>query len=472
MSVTDRHLPHARRLLAVAALAFLALPAQAMNVSQLGLGQVLLFPYYTVRNGYDTLLSVTNTSASTVVARVRFREALNGREVAAFNVVLAAFDVWTGAATSNAAGDGAVIRTYDRTCTAPFFPVSAGVTGRELAFHNLAYTGSASDGASQSLDRVREGYVEVIAMAGFMSEDSRVPVLALDGFHGLPADCHSVAAAGAPDYDPTLLNPPRNVLAGAATLIHVANGIALDVPVTHIEGFSDQKPIWFPPDSPHPDLADGDAAEAAAYFDDGATFSDPIPTNSADTISALLMTDLIINEFVADGLGAMTSWVVTFPTKRHYVDRPTAVPPFTDIFGDDGTACEYYGNPIFDREQGTVMPFGTSPSPQVHSKFLCHTVDVLDVGGYPLLGDGTNHLVLKNALSRTDGVLPFFAPAGWAPLTLMGSAQGIGTAKAPVSRGGTGLPAIGFAAIVRNNASEAGNNRNYGSTIPHRHVRN
>ena len=136
----------------LAALACLALPAQAMNVSQQGLGQVLLFPYYTVRNGYDTLLSVTNTSANTVVARVRFREALNGREVAAFNLVLDAHDVWTGAATSNAAGDGALLRTYDRTCTAPAFAPGANPAAAELAFSKAAYTDTpphASDGADR-----------------------------------------------------------------------------------------------------------------------------------------------------------------------------------------------------------------------------------------------------------------------------------------------------------------------------------
>ena len=39
----------------------MATPAQALNVSQNNMGEVLLFPYYTVKNGFDTLFSVTNT---------------------------------------------------------------------------------------------------------------------------------------------------------------------------------------------------------------------------------------------------------------------------------------------------------------------------------------------------------------------------------------------------------------------------
>ncbi len=40
----------------------MATPAHALSVSGDNLGQVLLFPYYTVKNGYDTLFTVTNTS--------------------------------------------------------------------------------------------------------------------------------------------------------------------------------------------------------------------------------------------------------------------------------------------------------------------------------------------------------------------------------------------------------------------------
>ena len=48
-------------------------PVHAMNVSQNNTGEVLLFPYYTVKNGYDTVFTVTNTSDKTAVFKIRFR---------------------------------------------------------------------------------------------------------------------------------------------------------------------------------------------------------------------------------------------------------------------------------------------------------------------------------------------------------------------------------------------------------------
>ena len=75
-------------------------PAHAMNVSQNNVGEVLLFPYYTVKNGFDTVFTVTNTSDKTAVFKVRFREALNSREVRDFNVILSPHDHWAAAVTS------------------------------------------------------------------------------------------------------------------------------------------------------------------------------------------------------------------------------------------------------------------------------------------------------------------------------------------------------------------------------------
>ena len=56
--------------------------AQAVNVSENGLGNVLIYPYYTVKkdingNSYNTLMSVVNTTASTKAVKVRFREGKN-----------------------------------------------------------------------------------------------------------------------------------------------------------------------------------------------------------------------------------------------------------------------------------------------------------------------------------------------------------------------------------------------------------
>ncbi|MGA9335964.1 MAG: hypothetical protein WBV39_16915, partial [Rudaea sp.] len=47
----------------IAGVAGIASMANAVNLNPDGLGQVLLYPYYTVNSGQNTLLSVVNTTA-------------------------------------------------------------------------------------------------------------------------------------------------------------------------------------------------------------------------------------------------------------------------------------------------------------------------------------------------------------------------------------------------------------------------
>src|SRR6186713_3300414 len=74
--------------------------AQAVHINQDGLGQALVYPYYTARsvganNAYATALSVVNTTASAKAVKVRFLEGKNSREVLDFNLFLSPKDVWT-----------------------------------------------------------------------------------------------------------------------------------------------------------------------------------------------------------------------------------------------------------------------------------------------------------------------------------------------------------------------------------------
>ena len=74
--------------------------AEAVNLTPEGLGQALIYPYYTVRNGangfaYNTLLSVVNTTDTAKAVKVRFLEGKNSKEVLDFNLFLSHHDVWT-----------------------------------------------------------------------------------------------------------------------------------------------------------------------------------------------------------------------------------------------------------------------------------------------------------------------------------------------------------------------------------------
>src|SRR5439155_22375469 len=144
--------------------------AQAVNVNPNGLGQVLLYPYYTVRadnliNPYNSLLSVVNSTNSVKAVKVRFVEGVDSQEVLDFNLFLSPNDVWTTAILPDAGGGGKIVTT-DRSCTIPVIP-AAGVP-----FVNFQYAGSNSDGGTDVLDRTKEGYVEIIEMATYIPGSS------------------------------------------------------------------------------------------------------------------------------------------------------------------------------------------------------------------------------------------------------------------------------------------------------------
>ena len=69
--------------------------ANAVELNPDGLGQVLIYPYYTVNKSQDSLFSVVNTTGVGKAVKVRFLEGYNSREVLDFNLFLSPNDVWT-----------------------------------------------------------------------------------------------------------------------------------------------------------------------------------------------------------------------------------------------------------------------------------------------------------------------------------------------------------------------------------------
>src|SRR5512132_1866437 len=119
--------------------------AQAVAVNADGLGQALIYPYFTVREAapglaYNSLLTVINSTGSAKAMKVRFLEGKNSREVLDFNLYLSKKDVWVAGIIPTATGAG--VFTKDLSCTTP--KVSSDPTN-PTAFVNYAYTGSASD---------------------------------------------------------------------------------------------------------------------------------------------------------------------------------------------------------------------------------------------------------------------------------------------------------------------------------------
>jgi hypothetical protein len=73
-------------------------------------------------------------------------------------------------------------------------------------------------------------------------------------------------------------------------------------------------------------------------FERGRRFYELTYATGIDAVSSLFMAKSISNDVMADpGLAGETDWVVTFPTRRYYVDTTPAGMPFTDPYVGSGT---------------------------------------------------------------------------------------------------------------------------------------
>ena len=296
--------------------------AQAVNVNPNGLGQVLLYPYYTVRadnliNPFNSLLSVVNSTGSVKAVKVRFVEGKNSAEVLDFNLFLSPFDVWTTAIIPDLIGGGGKITTTDRSCTIPPIPSSG------VSFVNFQYAAGNADGADDSLDRTKEGYVEIIEMATYTS-GSTIAVAATH-VSGTPPCGSKLTDANASAEQ----QPPTGGLFGGLSLINVLSGDDYTEDAVALDNFRVGSPNYNQSGTIFPNLTQSFPATSQVLansvglspnvYTSAWNLATCLPTFacSADPVSAILMHNQVMNEFVLDsGTLSGTDWVVTFPTKR------------------------------------------------------------------------------------------------------------------------------------------------------------
>jgi hypothetical protein len=334
--------------------------ANAVHVNPEGLGQVLIYPYYTVRAKvggkfpgaqFNSLLSVVNSTASAKAVKVRFLEGKDSREVLDFNLYLSMHDVWTAGIIPTA--DGAGIVTFDKSCTTP---VVSSNPASPTAFVNFAFSGTNADGATTSLDRTREGYVEIIEM-GDVTGPTAVGVTHVAGVPPCTGLADSVAATN------TVLG--SGGLFGGMTIINVNASAETGLDAVALDAFRLTTPIWAPPNSIQPDLTQ--AAPPQTEIFQGGTVVLATFLTGIDAVSAAMMHNNVMNEYVLDtGTASLTDWVLTYPTKRYYVFAGTGTPPklFQQNFGANG-ACDDVTIAFYDREEQTPAgpPGGFSPPP-------------------------------------------------------------------------------------------------------------
>ena len=476
------------RKIAKAAAAMMALAismgsAHAVNLNPRGIGQALIFPYYTVNKGQATLLSIVNTdSVSGKGFVIHFLEGYNGQQVSGLYVFLSPNDVWTGSITQTGADGGAQIASGDHTCTSPALP-SAGAP-----FTTDAYAGNfevGPDGGPTDVTRTREGSIEVIEIGDIPPATPLYDAILHDQ-NGQPGAGVPACTAGVVDSASADLQPPSGGLFGSAAIVNVDQGVFFPYNADALSGFTDialnvphSTAIPFPPYLPYANSADSSypgGAKATLLTDDGHAIELDYE-NSIDAVSAVFMADTLYNEYLADpNLGASTDWIVTFPTKFYYVNGFTAdgnaIPPFVEKFSQRAAGqseTEFAAN-VYDREEG-MMPPDIFPEPTSHPTFMAYQTNALTFR--PPGDDSPVSSVLGSALLQPDSQFTPLAPYGTGGWARIGLAFGDGGAHVMRPDAGgrvlNGLPVTGFMAYnVVNANAQPGVLANYSGAFPHR----
>ena len=470
----------------------LAMSAQAaMYINPEKTGQVLLFPYYNSENGNETSFHIVNTTEDAKAVKVRIMEYVNSQEVLDFNLYLSPEDhfAFTIAQTTviddetkKVALGGALI-TQDNSCTVP-------ALGDDTVPN--PYTGSTEEKANGKIRRVqpflpyqfagdkydsdyrtRIGHVEVIEMGVVYDHNTTTAAYETwltHGADGVPANCDGLVDAwseggawakegGAQEG----ITTPTGGLYGISNHLNNTDAAAYGIEPAAIESFWASAGNHTDPGNLLPSLASGDTKSlvpsGGAYnlldFDD----------RNIDAVSSLFMADSISNDVMINpNLGGMTDWVVTFPTRRYYINGEgdatldAAIQPFTELWDgtkDPNNACEDVSVEQWDREESIVpiipgKPIFSPPPPDEEDDplpKLCFETNTIAVEGESALnavvGSATNTAGATDLTNDND--------EGWQRITFADDDHHLPVATIfDLNSAGAvlnGLPAMGFAAF-------------------------
>jgi len=493
--------------------------ASAVNVNPDGLGQVLLYPYYTVREGNDTLISVVNTTSDAKAVKVRFLEAQNSTEVLDFNLYMSEFDVWTAAVTLDEDTGGGKILVADTSCTVPYFFADGG----EQEFLEFAIE---EDGGPADLARTASGYVEMIEMGTLVDgvqDDPATPdvvegngrgsATAVTHVGGVPADCQQLIDAwtevlsGPSDIDNYWLDDetidmeaPSGGLFGAGAIIDIDQGLMFSYNATALDNFRTSQ-IHTDPGNLEPSLDSANVFNSAVFRSGSQDAVSSTWSEGIFAVNGALTIDTLLNEYnINPELGAQSEWVVTFPTKRQHtqtavdddgvaLDDPIA--PFTSLWTGNG-ACETAFVRVWDREEGPdfeipseIRPPGPSPRPGEPEIVpeppfqLCWEANVIRFTNIEddtpdsteILGARLDNGTDTQGYVNIDTGGP---TSGWVRFSFNDpdpTETPIHEATSDDGNVHSGLPAVGFWVNTFNNSVLDNTNRNFGGSFQHRGTR-
>ena len=394
--------------------------AQAVSVNQDGLGQVLIYPYYTVRGSDGSRWH--RSPRTTRCCRSSTRPPRRRPSRSASSKARTAAKSLTSTCTCRRRTSGRPRSSRRRTApassrrTSPArCPKVSTSSSSPTAFVNYAFTGSNDDKGGTSLDRTREGYVEIIEMGDVdrRNRPDRHPRQRRSALHGVVAD-----RTGRPDqHGPGHGRPVR---LDDAHQRPQGRRLRLSTPPRSTASRRPRCGSLRATIRPTLAYVNPKTSVVVAGFNVYVTPSWPTlaPGNPVDPVSAVLMHNNVYNEFVLDvSTKSETDWVVTFPTKREYV------------FAGIGRGAEALPEQLhrvaarattvlltqYDREERTIVSQTSfSPPPPTQTDSLCWEANVISYV-YPTSArprrriDG---LRLEELLDRQDGLRQRLGCAG------------------------------------------------------------
>jgi hypothetical protein len=280
--------------------------AHAVERSDDGFGDVLIFPYTVAHGGFVTVVSISNRGSrrddsqdNATAVRIALRyPAHDGNAAPApqlFNVILRENDTYTFALT--AAQGGTTFSSNDSSC---IFGPDGALTGTLAAMHEIPVRTA--------------GWIEVFELGGIRRGELGGTIAARS------ADCAELATL-LPSLEPSSwLSPPANRLRGVSHLVSVESGLSFSVAPVALRDFGDAASFASAAED-KPTLADARPARATVRLEDGTRRVSNFAARPIDAVSAVLMnTEWEMDFLIEPLLEATTDLVALMPTRAWYLD--------------------------------------------------------------------------------------------------------------------------------------------------------
>ncbi len=296
--------------------------AQSVELMNNQPGEVLLFPFFTAENGWDTYINLSLAGPSFqggVAAKIRILDGVTGEVVKDFNIYPGRLENWRASISK----DGelrTILRVEEGSCQVQ----------EDLSFGEAGTIIEIPSGV---------GMIEVYGIGHYGHRNTT---------------CQDIAErwqpGGAWDTDPSLDIIPRpndRSIMGEAYLVNVNEGLAVTYSATALaDVFTDFEHTA--PGSSSPNLSE---AEPIAIID-GITHQ-VVSDEGIDAVAMVLSMnkEFLINDVVsAPSINARTEWVMSYPLARHRNYKPH------DVLVDENIRhCEAFGRKSPGQGEPTVM---------------------------------------------------------------------------------------------------------------------